>query len=260
MISPNSENTIDRNLTLLPARIILAESDPLEIDRIKLSIDLEFRGRIKNVKNYDQLLETIRDEKSQLLILGRIDNSNYFEICSACHKIWQDLPIMMVSKQEITNSVFRGILKGYGVTDIFFDDFTSLNHLLQALELCSKPTEISTSENEFTGSMMLQGLQEIGAFSTNYFGALAQGNYWRKSHKKIIHEFPSLSKWSVDHFGKVSCDESILQEELTNEEIQGLRIWTQHFVRECERIIVDYGAVLNHPNLSLLAKTILITP
>jgi hypothetical protein len=232
---------------LLPNRILLAESDPLETARIRLNIDLEFRNRIKVVKNYNELLLNMVKEAPQLLILGKIDQLNYFQICQECHKIQKNLPIVLLSRQEI---------------------ITRLNQLLQALDLCEQPiTEgasrainISLPEPVVTGKMLLVGLEEIIVASNNYFGALAQGNYWRKAHAHVADEFPSIQLWSADHFGKLNCDASILEKSLTEEEIQALRVWVQFFIGECERIIVDYGALLKILTFSPAAKNLLNKP
>jgi DNA-binding NarL/FixJ family response regulator len=266
-MSTNIEKSI-KVQGLLPNRILLAESDPLEMARIRLNIDLEFRNRIKVVKNYNELLLNMVKESPQLLILGRIDQLNYFQVCQECHKIHKDLPIVLLSRQEVINDSFYQVVKGYGVTDIISNDFVKLNQLLQALNLheqsitggTSGAIDILPPEPVATGKMLLAGLEEIIAASNNYFGALAQGNYWRKAHAQAANEFPSIQLWSADHFGKLNCDASILEKSLTEEELQALRIWVQFFIGECERIIVDYGTLLNNLTLSPTAKNLLNKP
>jgi CheY-like chemotaxis protein len=242
---PNSPST----------QILLAESDLLEVDRIRSHIDREFQSRIKIVKNYNELLLDIVQIPPQIIILGRIDKLNYFEVCQACHKIWPELPIVLISRQEIANYSFRQLIKSHGITEIISKDFIKLNELLQALDLqqlTNKPQKTIV-----TGKMMLIGLEEIVAISNNYFGPLAQGNYWRKAHTCTANEFPSLLNWSADHFSKLGCNDNILEQELTDEDIQGVQTWVGFFVKECERIIIDFRMILNNSNLSPLAKDIL---
>jgi hypothetical protein len=252
---------------LISKRILLAESDPLEMARIRLNIDLEFRNRIKVVKNYNELLLDLVKEIPQLLILGKIDQLNYFQVCQECNKISKDLPIILISRQEITNDSFYQVVKGYGVTDIISNNFVKLNQLLQALNLSEQSIDfIGQSTNSIekapvtTSKMLLAGLEEIVAVSNNYFGALAQGNYWRKSHTHTVDEHPFIQLWSADHFSKLNCDASILDKELTEAEIQSLRVWVRFFIGECERIIVDYGTILNNSALSPSAKNLLNKP
>jgi hypothetical protein len=243
-----------------PLRIILAESDPVEVDWISSNIDLEFRGRAEHINNYVELIKAITEEKPQLLILGNIRNTNYFQICRECHKIWEDISIILASKQSIINDEFLEVAKRYGVIDIIDDDFTGLNNLLQALNFGVTLTGSLAVNDGFTSEFMLNQLNEIVGVSKNYFGDLALGNYWRKSHAQIVDEFPFLLKWSADHFGKISCDASILKQDLTGEEINILRIWVQYFIKECDRTIIDFGMVLNDSQLLPSTKDLLIRP
>ena len=261
-----------------PIQVLLAESDPSEIARIRANIDREFQRGIKVAKNYDELLERITEQQPQLVILGRIDKFNYLDLSRECHKIQQDLSIVLLSQQRIISESFRQLVKTCGLTDVINQDPANLNQLFQALldrpadrqptdppqptldTTSQQPLNRSLSEPTIDGQMMLAGLEEIVAISSTYFGALAQGNYWRKAHARIVDEFPFASNWSADHFGKLSCHENILEQELTAEDIQSLRVWVQLFIGECERIIIDFGAILNDSARSLPAKHLLIKP
>ena len=252
------------NLGSVPLiKILLAESDPAEVARLRTNINQEFHGGIQVAKNYDELLERITEQQPQLVILGRIDRFNYLDLSRECHKIQQDLSIVLLSQKRIISESFRLLVKNCGLTDVVNQDPANLNQLLQALldrpadqqptnppqptisTTSQQPINRSPSEPTIDGQMMLAGLEEIVTISSTYFGALAQGNYWRKAHAGIVDEFPFASNWSADHFGKLSCHEKILEQELTAEDIQSLRIWVQLFIRECERVIIDFGAILN---------------
>ena len=267
------------NLGSVPLiKILLAESDPAEVARLRTNIDQEFHGGIQVAKNYDELLERITEQQPQLVILGRIDRFNYLDLSRECHKIQQDLSIVLLSQKRIISESFRLLAKNCGLTDVVNQDPANLNQLLQALldrpadqqptnppqptiaTTSQPPINRSPSEPTIDGQMMLAGLEEIVTISSTYFGALAQGNYWRKAHAGIVDEFPFASNWSADHFGKLSCHEKILEQELTAEDIQSLRIWVQLFIRECERVIIDFGAILNDSARSLPAKHLLTKP
>jgi hypothetical protein len=272
-MSTNIEIRTTVDTALSTTQILLAEVDSFEIARIRANIDLEFQNRIKIVKSYEELLQSIAKEKPRLLILGRIDKFNYFDTCKGCHKIWGDLPIFLISRQEIINESFLKLAKNRGLTDIINIDPIGLNRLFKTLDKSPDadsieqsseqliPEEISPVENGLvtgiTGRLMLECLGEIVIISNNYFGPLAQGNYWRKAHTNAIDSFPSIISWSADHFSKISCDDNILDVELTHEDIQGLRIWVQSFISECERIIIDFTTILVNSDLSPLAKDLL---
>jgi hypothetical protein len=279
--------TTEADLPLI--RVLLAESDFAEIARIRSNIDGEFQSVIAVVKNHHELIENIIRERPQLVILGRIDKFNYFEICQECHKIQADLPIVLLSKQKIINDSFRELVKSScGVTDVISEDSAKLNRLFQTLitadkskdrrsanepignsaerfstiKLLDKPIDLtpankSLEQPTISGRNMLAALEEIVAIGNNFFGPLAQGNYWRKAHDRISDNYPFIQQWSADHFSKLSCHQSVLDRELTAEDIHSLRIWVQNFIEECERIIVDFSAILKGSDLSPIAQNLL---
>jgi hypothetical protein len=251
--------------------VILAESDPFEVARIHTDINPDFHNKIKVVKSYDELLASIVEQRPELIILGRIDKFNYFDTCKECQLIHQNLPIVLLSRQEIINNSFLKLAITRGLTDIINPNPINLNQLFQALKKDSPPLSFDRSidriedrasdttkdRSSITGAMMLAALGEIVTITNNYFGPLAQGNYWRKSHTSIVNDLPSLQNWSADHFSKINCNDLILGQVLTTEDIQNLRIWVRIFIGECERIIVDFGVILNNSDLSSVAKDLL---
>jgi hypothetical protein len=268
-MSTNIEISTTIDPSLSTSQVLLAEVDSFEIDRIRSNINIEFQDKIKVVKSYEEILQSITQEKPRSLILGRIDKFNYFDTCKGCHEIWADLPIYLLSRQDIINESFLKLAKTRGLTDIIDLDPIKLNQLFQIsdkslnlqsteqLIVSKDPPVENQSVTGIAGKLMLECLGEIVIISNNYFGPLAQGNYWRKAHANTIDKFPSLLNWSADHFSKISCDDSILESELTTEDIQGLRIWVQFFVKECERIIIDFNTILIDSDLSPLAKDLL---
>ncbi len=255
------ENTIDLKLPAI--RILLAEKSPLEIVKVRISMVDNTQVILGIVRNYDQLLESLEKEQPHLVILGNIDVADYFTICQGCRTIYDKLPIILLSNQEIVNDSFRE-LKSYGVIDIVSsNDLTKLNGIFDQLLLTSQQQtgkkQLQSISTGSTGQMMLIGLNEIITISNNYFGPLAQGNYWRKAHALVIDQFPFIQNWAVDHFSKATCLDSILELELTDKDMQCLRIWVQFFIEECERIIVDYGKILKSSDLSPPAQDLLST-
>jgi hypothetical protein len=254
----NIEISNNINDCLPVIKFLIAESDLFEIDRIKANINREFQTKVKFVKTYLELLTSVTEENPQLLILGKIDKFNYFETCKECHKINESLPIFLLSRQQIINDSFLSLAKTRGLTDIINLDCVKLNQLFETISKLSTQQSIDRTLGSATnGRMMLTILAEIIMIANNYFGPLAQGNYWRKAHNSIVNEFPSLLNWSADHFSKISCEDRILDQELTAEDIHSIRIWVEIFIGECERIIVGFGAILNNSNLSPLTKEFL---
>jgi hypothetical protein len=278
---------------LHPIQILLAESDPVEIDRLVANIDREFQAGITIVKDYSELLASITRSRPQLVLLGKIDKTSYSEIAQDCHAIRRNLAIVLLSSQGLIIDSFRQLVRTCGLADVITRDASNLNQLLESVtksyrqQLANQPlgkptarpnrqhltTEpLGKSAHQFTldrddppaqptrsGQNILAALDEIVAVSNNYFGPLAQGNYWRKAHARVIDEFPSLQNWSADHFSKLSCNENILAQELTLEDVQSLRVWVRFFIEECERIIIDYRSILNTADISPLAKDMFAT-
>lgn len=212
--------------------IILVESDSNQVAIVRSNINSEFQDMIRVVDKYSNLLQAISEDRPQLVILGRFDKFNYFEIGDKLRKIQANLQIILTSRDEIVIDSYRKALQDTGVTVIAFGEYEKLNQILDKLD---RPISVDLGKPSITGKMMLTVLQEIISISSQHFGPLALGNYWRKSHAKVSTEFPSIQNWSVDHFGKLSCNESILGYELTDEDVQALRLWAQKFIEECER-------------------------
>lgn len=252
-----------KNPKLLPIRVLIAESTPSEVARIRSNIAPEFQSGIQIASSYDDLLAQIAKQQPQLLIMGRIDKSNYLEICQGCHQIREKLPIVLISRQEAIDVSFRQLARGWGAIDCITNNPADLARLLQRLEPAplpqvSQPPAIAEITNlVFTGQTTLVALGEIAALGSNYFGPLAQGNYWRKARDRAVDRYPFIQNWSADHFGKLGCHEDILDRELTAEELSSVKIWLNFFIEECERIIVDFRGILDSSELPLTAKKLL---
>jgi hypothetical protein len=239
-------------------RVVLAESVLSEVALIRVGvIDLP-QVVMTTVHSYEQLLESIVQQQPQLVLLGNIDVVNYFVISQECNKIAVGLPIVLLSKQEIINDSFREAIKSYGMADIVCsNDLAKISQIINSLGSGRPQFASFSTSSVITGKIMLANLEEIVTISNNYFGPLAQGNYWRKSHTSLVDQFPILQKWSADHFSKLTCDTDMLDQKLTGKDIQCLQRWVSLFIEECERIIVDYREILEKSNLSSGAQELL---
>jgi hypothetical protein len=239
-------------------RIVLAESNSSEIDLIRMSIVDIPQVKITTASTHNQLIASIIKEQPQLVLLGNIDVVNYFEICRECHKISLEMPVILLSKQEVVSDSFKQVIQSYGLTDIICSrDSKKLHQFL--IKLKTKHLSINEVQPELaaTGRVILIVLEEIIAVSNNYFGPLAQGNYWRKAHSQLVDQFPFLQNWSSDHFSKITCNPSILDLELTATDIQSIRQWIHFFIAECERIIIDFKEILENSNFSPITQILL---
>lgn len=232
--------------------VLLLEADSTEIAKIRSNIDNEFQSLIKTVNKYSELLEGIARQQIQLVLLGQFDKFNYFEIGKELYEIQSNLQVVMLCKQEFVTDSFRQALNNNGIIAIFVKDYERLNQILKTVE---RPIDLPS----FTGEMVLAVFDEIASISNNYFGKLAQGNYWRKARDLVVDRYPSIQSFSADHFGKIGCDPDLLKRELTDSEIQGIRLWMQKFVEECERSHSNFKDILHNSNTSLSATYFLGT-
>ena len=103
---------------------------------------------------------------------------------------------------------------------------------------------VPSGEEIFNLESIKRALEEINDFSTQYFGPLAIGNYWRKSYEKALKQYKSLEIWSVDYQGNFNVDLNPDSPNLTPEEVEGIKAWIHFFLQECQRIIIDFPQIL----------------
>lgn len=259
MYSEVGDRTIN-NTEPSSIRILLADSDSTKIGEVIAHVEKQFQPIVRVCQSYDDLLPMLRAECPDVLLLGMFVTLNSFAVCRKCHQTWEHLPILMLTRQTAGDEFFhqfRLTAIGIGATDVVSNDLLHLNRLLQGLPQLPTVTNPAGIDVVITVQTMSIALKEITAIGNNYFGPLAQGNYWRKAHARIIDQFPVLQNWSADHFGLIACNETILQTQFTAEDLQGLQSWVAGYLSECERIIVDFGGILKNSNLSPAALLLL---
>jgi hypothetical protein len=234
--------------------IILVESNLTRVTNIRSNINVEFQILIRNVGKFSELLSSIQQDRPQLIILGKFDEVNYLEVGKEIHKIQANLPIVLLCRNLILLDSYRDALQDAGITAIAEHSYEKLNQILDKLD---RPIVMYLDRPIFTGETILSILQEIVFVSSNHLSLSVIGNHWQKTHQNISPIFPSLENWSVDSLGKVSCQKSMLAWELTDEDIQGLKLWVKQFIEEGERTNAGFREILNTSSISLLAKCFL---
>jgi CheY-like chemotaxis protein len=260
MYSEVGDRTIN-NTVPSSIRILLADSDSAKIGQVIAHVEKQFQPIVRVCQSYNDLLPMLRAECPEVLLLGMFDTLNSFAVCRKCHQTWEHLPIVMLTRQTASDDYFHQFRRtaiSMGATDVVANDLLHLDRLLQGLSH-QLPTVINAAgiDTVITVQTMSIALQEINAIGNNYFGPLAQGNYWRKAHARVSDRFPALQNWSADHFGIIACNETILQTQFTAEDLQGLQSWVGGYLTECKRIIVDFGGILKNSNLSPAALLLL---
>ncbi len=237
-----------------PLRIVMADSDATKVAEVAAYVGGKIPSTIRVCNRYPELLPLLKEELPDLLFLGFFDALNFFSICRMCRKNYEDLSIILLSRQTVIDDEMRRAASTQGATDIISTDLTELARILQ-------PFMVSTAISFVgTGQTILTAMNEINEVGSNFFGPLAQGNYWRKSHVQLLDAYPTLPKWSANYFGMISCDEAVLQSQLTEQDLQGLRQWVHLYICECQRVIVDFGDILQNSALSPSAVQLLPAP
>jgi CheY-like chemotaxis protein len=254
-------------------RILVADADAAKIEQVTLfvsrQVPIELQAQISLVvcDRYVDLMPMLAAEPLDLLLLGILDRFNSLDTCQECHQQSQKLPIVLLSRQNSIDDYFqhfRRLALSKGATEVVNNELLQLDRLIIGLVRQQPLSGDSLAQplSKYSVATMLAAMEEISAIGSNYFGPLAQGNYWRKTHTLLLAKFPALQNWSADHFGKIGCDESIANSQCTVADVRGLQQWVIAYIHECERIIVDFGEILRKsevlpPTRDLLADRVI---
>jgi hypothetical protein len=241
-----------------PSRILLATSN-LETVELFGSQAVNYRSiSMAGVSTAEDLQDLLRQDPPDLLLLGTIENCYWFDLCYATRQTHENLPIVVIANHHPIEESFRRWAEVRGATDVVKSTPGELNRLFERWPQLKTDRE-DHRDLHLTRRVVRQAVNAIAEFSQFYFGPLAQGHYWRKTHARLQGEYPDLKYWSADHFGKIECHEVVLDYALTQTEILGLRLWVNLFIQECERVVVDFGKILAQSYLFPLTPMLLFT-
>jgi len=243
--------------------LALAESKPSVSQAILQEIRKDNRWVTDLCSNYQQLVQTVTRQSSDLILLGKLEDLNWLEVCRRCLKQWQNLPIILMVEQAEVSDFFREWAIERGVHDVVSIHPQNV-HLLQknlmrnALKRIAQSSHRSLravpanqQDETLTWEATLVALNRLTKYSSSYLGPLAIGNYWKQSHASLVTLHPSLEYWKVDYQGQISCpfiSEQIAP--LTPEQLQDVQTWVRAFLKECERVIIDFSQILQSKALS----------
>lgn len=252
--------------------LALAESKPLISQTILQEIKKDNRWITDVCCNFLQLEEVINSQASDLILLGKLEDVSWLEACRRCYKKWQNLPIILLVEQLDVSDFFKQWAIERGVHDVVSIHPQNV-HLLQkalirntlkvVLHTSSQQDNFSTKTEDsdtLTWEATLVALNRLTKYSSSYLGPLAIGNYWKKSHASLVALHPSLEYWQVDYQGQISCPFMSEQiEPLTDEQLQDVQTWVRAFLKECERVIIDFSRILQTKSLSAEVSKLIAT-
>jgi len=101
--------------------IALAESKPTVSQVILQEIKKDNRWVPDICSNYQQLVQTVTRQSSDMILLGKLEDLNWLEVCRRCLKQWQSLPIILLVDQIEISDFFKDWAIERGVkTCIYF--------------------------------------------------------------------------------------------------------------------------------------------
>jgi hypothetical protein len=241
--------------------LALAESKPTVSQAILQEIKKDNRWVPDLCSNYQQLVQTVTRQSSDLILLGKLEDLNWLEVCRRCLKQWQNLPIVLMVDQLEISDFFRNWVIERGVHDVvsihpqnvhLFQKALIRNTLKNTIQTSSQNKQrIAERIDTLTWEATLVALNRMTKYSSSYLGPLAIANYWKKSHASLVALHPSLEYWKIDYQGQISCpfiSEQI--DPLSLEQLQDVQTWVRAFLKECERVIVDFSKILKSKTLS----------
>ncbi|MBD2188716.1 PleD family two-component system response regulator [Pseudanabaena mucicola] len=247
--------------------LALAESKTNVSQSILKEIKKDNRWIPDLCSNYQQLVQTVTQQSPDLILLGTLEDINWLEVCRRCFKQWQDLPIVLLVDQPEVSDFFRRWAIDRGVHDVVSIHPQNvhlfrkaliriiLNNTIQAsIHNKQQSADVNNYElriDTLTWESTLVALNRLTKYSSSYLGLLAIANYWKKTHASLVALHPSLEYWQVDYQAQISCpfiSEQI--EPLTHDQLQDVQTWVKAFLKECERVIVDFPKILQSKALS----------
>ena len=244
--------------------LALAESKSTLSQSILQEIKKDNRWVLDLCSNYQQLVQTVTRQSTDLILLGKLDDLSWLEVCRRCLKQWQNLPIILLVEQPEVSDFFRDWVIERGVHDVvsihpqnvhLFQKALTKNALkckvptISQINSHSSVTEINC--DTLTWEATLVALNRLTKYSSSYLGPLAIANYWKKSHARLVTLHPSLEYWNIDYQGQITSPfitEQIAP--LTPEQLRDVQTWVRAFLTECERIIIDFSQILQSKPIS----------
>ena len=271
---------MSENSLAIPSLITLmvGECDQTVINLLKVALKREgyhIAGFASTAQSLERLLlETIPD----VVLLGELQGANCFAVFRELRQAWPQLPVILISHQPVSD-VFRNWVIQRGINDVIYSHPHDLDRLSKAIlkgfidgplqATLAASTSNATLDADYNHDPLNYesvkiALEELSQISTEYFGPLAIGNYWRKTYKKALEKHPDLTVWDVDHQGHFSLnleDNSPNfppeNQQLAVEQVEAIQAWINLFLDECGRILVNFPALIERANPSPLLVQLL---
>jgi DNA-binding NarL/FixJ family response regulator len=250
--------------------VVLAESNASS-RRLMIDELIKDHHLVASCGNCEEIEQALCLRTPDLFILGNLPEISILEAYRIYANQFQNVPIILLTEGSSVNQFFRDWAISKGVYEVLSSSPENI-HLLKAKlqqmlfgkESANEIVEVvntnlpQTSLQGLTYQQVISALNQLTDFSKKYFGEMVLGNYWKKAHTATALEHPWLECWSVEYTGRISYfSEDIPDEYLTDEQYQSLKLWVSGFLKECDRIIGGYIAIVLSSNLSIQVDQII---
>ena len=261
----NNNATHQRSLV-----VVLAESN-VSVRRSIVDELTKDHHLVTGCGNCEEIDRAVGFQTSDLFIFGNLTEISILEAHRRYANQFQNVPIILLTDGISVNQFFRDWVTSKGVYEVLSSSPQNIHLLKEQLqqillgkERVNKVVEVvaaslpQTSLQGLTYPQVIAALNQLTDFSKKYFGEMVLGNYWKKAHTTTVLEHPWIGCWSVEYTGGISYfSEDIPDEHLTDEQYQSLKLWVSGFLKECDRIIGGYVAIVLSSNLSIQVDQII---
>jgi CheY-like chemotaxis protein len=250
--------------------VVLAESNGSSRSLIVEEL-IKDHHLVVSCSNCEEIDQNLGSRTPDVFILGNLPEISILEAYRRYANQFQNVPIILLTDGSNINKFFRDWVIGKGANDVL-SSFPANLHLLRAKlqqmflekEGIDEVVEIAlpslpqTTLQGLTYQQVVSALNQLTDFSKKYFGEMVLGNYWKKAHTNAALEHPWLECWLVEYTGEIYYfSKDIPDEQLTDEQYQSLKLWVRQFLKECDRIIGGYIAIVLSSNLSIQVDQII---
>lgn len=219
---------------------------------------------------------TLDENKKQLLtqdtkqniakIPERIDFFKFriAEYYACIYKLNSDLTLLVLTSTDIAAVQLRPLAakqlkarlqKDVDTTVATFKFLTQSSQNIAVRELEDVGNDRNQSLEKVTVEDLLNALNRLSQFSSEYIGKKIVTNYWQSTRPS----FEWLDNFHLNHAAKIEFS-GVIKEPITALQHQWLKDWTAAFIKKCSQIIQDFPRMIEKKGLDEQNQRLLLTP
>lgn len=108
---------------------------------------------------------------------------------------------------------------------------------------------------ETTVEELLNALNQLSQFSSNYLGTQLTTNYWQLTRPNLVW----LASFEINRSAEITFS-SVITEPISASQHQHVKEWAAAFIKQCSQIVKDLPTIIEQKGLDELNKRVLLTP